>query len=247
MDRPLQKRSIGTSGARRCPRARVDGSMQAWGTCKRAEIRSPLLLQASGLHYSVCHARYWPAVPPYAAACALVRHVVSERGVPDGQSIVSVPAAVVRPALGQDIVWLACMCMRSRAVQHPALLNLVDLAPRGASWNSVARPFAGNLVFAHLETMYRLHAIQQECWLPLRTLAGPGSRSSLCCPSWGTSQGPCPLQASDLTANADVAQDVPVCWICLGEQPGLLRPCACPRFAHATCLARWQLQSAGSR
>ncbi len=38
-----------------------------------------------------------------------------------------------------------------------------------------------------------------------------------------------------------------MCWICLGEQAGLMRPCACPRFAHPHCLARWQLQSAGSR
>ena len=45
-------------------------------------------------------------------------------------------------------------------------------------------------------------------------------------------------------------QDTPVCWICLDtERPHrhLVQPCACPRFAHAHCLARWQLQSAGSR
>ena len=45
-------------------------------------------------------------------------------------------------------------------------------------------------------------------------------------------------------------QDSPVCWICLdSERPHrhLVQPCACPRFAHAHCLARWQLQSAGSR
>jgi hypothetical protein len=42
-----------------------------------------------------------------------------------------------------------------------------------------------------------------------------------------------------------------VCWICLDgtEQPGnpLCRPCSCPRYSHKPCLARWQLQSAGSR
>lgn len=45
-------------------------------------------------------------------------------------------------------------------------------------------------------------------------------------------------------------QDIPICWICLDvARPDrrLVQPCACPRFAHAQCLARWQLQSAGSR
>ncbi|CAK0738761.1 hypothetical protein CVIRNUC_001089 [Coccomyxa viridis] len=46
------------------------------------------------------------------------------------------------------------------------------------------------------------------------------------------------------------AEDVPICWICLDTarpDAGLVTPCACPRQAHAQCLARWQLQSAGSR
>eukprot|EP00884_Botryococcus_braunii_P010561 jgi/Botrbrau1/19506/Bobra.0035s0007.1 len=45
-------------------------------------------------------------------------------------------------------------------------------------------------------------------------------------------------------------EDVPNCWICLDENrtgAPLLKPCACPRHAHDKCLARWQLQSAGSR
>lgn len=45
-------------------------------------------------------------------------------------------------------------------------------------------------------------------------------------------------------------QDAPVCWICLDgarADTSLMRPCNCPRHAHAGCLARWQLQSAGSR
>mmetsp|Transcript_2518 Transcript_2518/g.6705 ORF Transcript_2518/g.6705 Transcript_2518/m.6705 type:complete len:300 (+) Transcript_2518:1592-2491(+) len=40
-----------------------------------------------------------------------------------------------------------------------------------------------------------------------------------------------------------------LCWICLdGDTRAnpLSRPCKCPRFSHAACLARWQLQSAGS-
>lgn len=41
-----------------------------------------------------------------------------------------------------------------------------------------------------------------------------------------------------------------VCWLCLGEDSSserLERPCACPRFAHRACLARWQLQKTGHR
>eukprot|EP00775_Hariotina_reticulata_P001561 gene1561-1901_t len=41
-----------------------------------------------------------------------------------------------------------------------------------------------------------------------------------------------------------------VCWICL-DGPSLDRPlqhaCRCPSWTHATCIARWQLQSAGTR
>ena len=43
--------------------------------------------------------------------------------------------------------------------------------------------------------------------------------------------------------------DAPACWICLQEAEDSLNPlvrvCACPRTAHAKCVARWQLQSAG--
>ncbi|GIL83870.1 hypothetical protein Vretimale_10882 [Volvox reticuliferus] len=41
-----------------------------------------------------------------------------------------------------------------------------------------------------------------------------------------------------------------VCWVCLdAASPGkpLIRPCKCPRYCHGVCIARWQLQSAGSR
>ena len=41
-----------------------------------------------------------------------------------------------------------------------------------------------------------------------------------------------------------------VCWICLEEEKSdhcLVAPCKCPRKAHSKCLARWQLQSAGSK
>lgn len=46
------------------------------------------------------------------------------------------------------------------------------------------------------------------------------------------------------------ADDCPVCWICLDgpapERP-LVHPCRCPSWCHAACIARWQLQSAGTR
>lgn len=40
------------------------------------------------------------------------------------------------------------------------------------------------------------------------------------------------------------------CWICLdsGEAGDMLiQPCSCPRHVHSKCLARWQLQSAGTK
>ncbi|KAK9804179.1 hypothetical protein WJX73_009336 [Symbiochloris irregularis] len=52
------------------------------------------------------------------------------------------------------------------------------------------------------------------------------------------------------SCSVEVPQDAPVCWICLDGPSSLaclVQPCRCPRFAHAHCLARWQLQSAGSR
>lgn len=58
--------------------------------------------------------------------------------------------------------------------------------------------------------------------------------------------GTAPPTAADVTPD----EDAPICWICLDGAKGdtaLLRPCNCPRYAHAGCLARWQLQSAGSR
>lgn len=39
-----------------------------------------------------------------------------------------------------------------------------------------------------------------------------------------------------------------MCWICLdgsATNEMLVAPCSCPRVAHPSCLARWQLQSAG--
>ncbi|EIE27501.1 hypothetical protein COCSUDRAFT_45889 [Coccomyxa subellipsoidea C-169] len=50
--------------------------------------------------------------------------------------------------------------------------------------------------------------------------------------------------------NCGMSEDVPICWICLDiarVEAHLIQPCNCPRHAHAPCLARWQLQSAGSR
>ncbi|WIA44088.1 hypothetical protein OEZ86_010441 [Tetradesmus obliquus] len=49
---------------------------------------------------------------------------------------------------------------------------------------------------------------------------------------------------------AEADDDLPICWICLGhsepDRP-LTHPCRCPSWCHATCVARWQLQSAGTR
>lgn len=42
-------------------------------------------------------------------------------------------------------------------------------------------------------------------------------------------------------------EDAPLCWICLDIGGELIYPCKCPRTAHKRCLARWQLQSAGTR
>lgn len=46
------------------------------------------------------------------------------------------------------------------------------------------------------------------------------------------------------------AEDLPICWICLDgpsiDRP-LMHPCRCPSYVHSTCIARWQLQSAGTR
>lgn len=55
---------------------------------------------------------------------------------------------------------------------------------------------------------------------------------------------------SPVQAAAAQAEDLPVCWICLDgpsiDRP-LMHPCRCPSFVHSTCIARWQLQSAGTR
>ncbi|KAL6769215.1 hypothetical protein ACKKBF_B17930 [Auxenochlorella protothecoides x Auxenochlorella symbiontica] len=44
-----------------------------------------------------------------------------------------------------------------------------------------------------------------------------------------------------------LSEEERVCWICLENSGTLILPCKCPRHAHSRCLARWQLQSAGSR
>lgn len=55
------------------------------------------------------------------------------------------------------------------------------------------------------------------------------------------------LGAVERSAASSSSEDAPVCWICLDSQGPLIFPCKCPRTAHPRCLARWQLQSAGSR
>lgn len=57
------------------------------------------------------------------------------------------------------------------------------------------------------------------------------------------------LEASSLYEEGGM-EDTPICWICLDAASAdseLVRPCRCPRYCHALCIARWQLQSAGSR
>ncbi|GFR40564.1 hypothetical protein Agub_g1140 [Astrephomene gubernaculifera] len=59
--------------------------------------------------------------------------------------------------------------------------------------------------------------------------------------------GPIHDDVADTGANDEPGD---VCWVCLdGPSPGkpLIRPCKCPRYCHSVCIARWQLQSAGSR
>lgn len=51
------------------------------------------------------------------------------------------------------------------------------------------------------------------------------------------------MQDSSIHSN----EDAPLCWICLDIGGELIYPCKCPRTAHKRCLARWQLQSAGTR
>ncbi|KAK9838039.1 hypothetical protein WJX74_010289 [Apatococcus lobatus] len=56
--------------------------------------------------------------------------------------------------------------------------------------------------------------------------------------------------AASFTAQDPLGEDAPICWICLDcSRPGnpLATACRCPRVAHAGCLARWCLQSAGTR
>lgn len=52
---------------------------------------------------------------------------------------------------------------------------------------------------------------------------------------------------AERAASTTSSEEAPVCWICLDSTGPLLFPCKCPRSAHPRCLARWQLQSAGSR
>lgn len=53
----------------------------------------------------------------------------------------------------------------------------------------------------------------------------------------------------DQQSTNNTCQDCEHCWICLetAKTAPLIKPCACPRFVHEKCIARWQLQSAGKR
>ncbi|GFR42056.1 hypothetical protein Agub_g2872 [Astrephomene gubernaculifera] len=52
-------------------------------------------------------------------------------------------------------------------------------------------------------------------------------------------------QSQPTMSSEHVGEDMDCCWICLGTDGMLSRPCMCPRSVHPTCLARWQLQQAG--
>lgn len=64
-------------------------------------------------------------------------------------------------------------------------------------------------------------------------------------PPPGPSTRPRPLTSSPNSMSDSEGGDGPCCWICLGTDGPLARPCACPRAVHARCLARWRLQQAG--
>lgn len=54
-----------------------------------------------------------------------------------------------------------------------------------------------------------------------------------------------------MSVDREDEDDEPTCWICLTSDDGphghLARmPCKCPKHVHPPCLARWQLQRAGS-
>eukprot|EP00210_Caulerpa_lentillifera_P000818 g792.t1 len=57
-------------------------------------------------------------------------------------------------------------------------------------------------------------------------------------------------EENEMDCSSQTEEDRNVCWICLeGESPvrPLVQPCKCPRYCHSRCLARWQLQSAGTK
>eukprot|EP00873_Tetraselmis_striata_P008571 jgi/Tetstr1/428835/TSEL_018822.t1 len=59
------------------------------------------------------------------------------------------------------------------------------------------------------------------------------------------------VASSSGMSSGSLMDDGDVCWICLdggsNNDPLSPMPCACPRHAHTKCIARWQLQSAGTR
>lgn len=89
-------------------------------------------------------------------------------------------------------------------------------------------------------------------WGLTRMKASHGEAQELSTPF----KGPARTELIAFTNNAAeqsflcLPEDPPVCWICLDcgtpTQP-LARVCKCPRQAHLNCVARWQLQSAGTR
>lgn len=104
---------------------------------------------------------------------------------------------------------------------------------------------------AILDTRY-LNMAQSVQALPQLSSSGPVELASVIKKADKAASG---LGIVSLTTDCtggdeEFEQDTPVCWICLdastSENP-LFLPCSCPRYCHAKCLARWQLQSAGTR
>lgn len=58
------------------------------------------------------------------------------------------------------------------------------------------------------------------------------------------------FSSPELSTASQAEEEKNICWICLeSDKPSrpLEQPCKCPRYCHLRCLARWQLQSAGTR
>lgn len=52
------------------------------------------------------------------------------------------------------------------------------------------------------------------------------------------------MAVAEQCSKQSTTDELPVCWICLDTDKAndeLMNPCACPRYVHSRCLARWQV------